>query len=407
MKYVVLIGDGMSDYPLKELDGRTPLEIADKPNMDEIAKKGRAGKLKTVPDNLQPGSDVANMSIMGYDPVKYYTGRGPIEAGSMGIDLGDEDVSFRCNFITEENGILKDFNAGHISSQDAEKLIEYLNENFSQGVFHPGISYRHNFVYPKSNVAKLYSVPPHDMVGESIDKNIIASNESEIPKSSINDAKVIKKIMYKSKEVLESHPINIERAKQGKNIANMVWLWGQGLKPTMPNFFDIYGLKASTITGVDLIKGLGFFSGMTNIDVPGATGYFDTDYKAKGNYAINALNDNDLIFVHVESPDEAGHAKDIDEKIKAIEEIDYEILGPIMDEIPSHGDYKIAILPDHATPIDIGTHTRDPVPFAILDSTNGTDETCAYDENSVLNGSLGLDNAHNLINNMINGFKID
>lgn len=404
MKYVVLIGDGMSDYPLKELDDRTPLEVADIPNMDEMAKRGRTGQLKTVPDNLDPGSDVANMSIMGYNPDEFYTGRGPIEAGNLGIDLGENDVSFRCNLITEEDGILKDFSAGHISTEEANKLLESLNESIDEGKFYTGLSYRHNFVFSNKDLTDLDSVPPHDMVGGSIDDNIIANDEDKIPEEALEDAKTIKEIMYESNQILSVHEVNIERIKQDKNPANMVWLWGQGLKPSMPDFKDYYGLKAATITGVDLIKGLGFFSGMNNIDVPGATGYFDTDYKAKGDYAVEALKEHDLVFVHVEAPDEAGHAQNIDEKINAIEEIDYNVLGTILDEIEEYDEYKIAILPDHATPISVGTHTRDPVPFAVFDTNESCDAVRYYNEKSVLEGSLGLGKAYLLINNLINGF---
>jgi len=411
MKYVVLIGDGMSDYPIKELNNQTPLEVANKPNMDEIAEKGKVGQLQTVPENLEPGSDVANMSIFGYNPQKYYTGRGPLEAGSMGINTDDDEVIFRCNLITEENGILADFTAGHISSEEATILIDSLNkefflessENISKsgnieddgGKFYSGISYRHLFVKKGVELASLKTSPPHDIVGESIDKYTDWSDESSLK---------IKNIMLKSKEVLENHPVNQKRIENGQKVANMVWLWGQGLRPTLPSFKDIYGLNGSVITGVDLLKGIGVFAGLNNIDVPGATGYFDTDYKAKGSYSANALKNNDILFVHVEAPDEAGHAGDIEEKIKAIERIDKYVLGQIMDEIPEYQDYKIVVLPDHATPIDVRTHTRDPVPLAIYSSLKEDfpDDVRIYTEKSVVNGSLGIDKAYNLIKRLIN-----
>ena len=394
MKYVILIGDGMSDYPLDELNGKTPLQIANKPNIDELTLKGRTGQLKTVPKNLQPGSDVANMSIFGYDPQKYYSGRGPLEAGSMGIEVSKNDVIFRCNLITEKNGILDDFNAGHISSQEAAILINDLNKYFQdEGKFYSGISYRHLFIREDVEIKNLKTTPPHDIIKEKIDKYTNWDGKHSL---------AIKNIMLNSKKVLENHEINKKRIANNKKPANMIWLWGQGLKPKMPLFKDLYGIDGATITAVDLIKGLGFFSGLNNINVPGATGYFDTDYKAKGKYAANALKDNDILFVHVESPDEAGHAGDIDEKIKAIEQIDEKVLNPIVNNISDFGDYKIAILPDHSTPIDVKTHTRDPVPLAIYSSTDKGDNVKTYDEESVVKGSLGLDDGFNLINKLIN-----
>ncbi|MCL2687332.1 MAG: cofactor-independent phosphoglycerate mutase [Methanobrevibacter sp.] len=404
MKYVILIGDGMSDYPLTELNGKTPLEVANIPNIDEIAKKGKVGQLQTIPENLEPGSDVANMSIFGYDPQKYYTGRGPLESGSMGIKTADDEVIFRCNLITEENGILDNFNAGHISSEEAASLIDSLNEKFSNelnpnigdngGKFYSGVSYRHLFVKKGAELTSFKTYPPHDIVGENIDEYTNWNDESALK---------IKNIMLKSKEVLENHPVNQKRRENGQKIANMVFLWGQGLQPSLPKFKDVYGLNGSIITAVDLLKGIGVFAGLNNIDVPGATGYFDTDYKAKGAYGANALESSDFLFVHVEAPDEAGHEGNIEEKIKAIERIDKHVLGQIMDEIPKYEDYKIAVLPDHATPIDVRTHTRDLVPLAIYDSTSSADNVQYYTENSVLDGSLGIDKAYNLVKNMING----
>lgn len=417
MKYIVLIGDGMSDYPLDELNGKTPLEVANKPNIDEIAKKGVTGLLKTVPDNLEPGSDVCNMGIMGYDPAKYYTGRGPLEAGSLGINLKENDITFRCNLITEKSGILEDFNAGHISSDEAKTLINYLNKNLSSSLnniinninnkFYSGISYRHLFVIEDTTLAKLKTTPPHNIVGEKIDDYTDFVSDENVP---CEKGQLIHDFMFKSQELLSQHDININRINTGKNPANMIWLWGQGLKPNLDNFTKLYGINGATITGVDLIKGIGAFSSLNNIEVPGATGYFDTNYKAKGKYAINALNDNDIVFIHVESPDEAGHAGNIEEKIKGIEKIDSDILGPLMDKINDYWDYKIAVLPDHATPIDFRTHTRDLVPLAIYSSdnsdsnTNNTikaDSVNNYTEKSVLDGSLNIGEAHNLINYLI------
>jgi len=379
MKYVVVIGDGMTDLPLKELDGETPLQRAHTPNMDFMAKNGSCGMLKTVPNGMEPGSDVANLSIMGYDPRKYYTGRGPLEAASIGAELSDNDVGFRCNFITEEEGILADFNAGHISTAEASQLIEALNQSFYQyGKFYLGTSYRHLFVYNDTGSAALKSTPPHDVVGEPISQHLLKP-ENDPRSSKLNE------LMHKSSYVLLKHPVNKKRLDEGKKPANMIWLWGQGIKPQMTQFVDNYNLKGATITGVDLIKGIGTYLGLTNVRVPGATGYYDTDYCGKVNFALEALEDHDLVFIHVEAPDEAGHAGDIQEKIMAIERIDRRILGKLLEELPSLGDYAIAILPDHPTPISIRTHTSDPIPYAVYSPGCESDNTQIYNEEAVKN----------------------
>lgn len=377
MKYVVVIGDGMTDLPLKELDGKTPLQIAQTPNMDFIAKNGSSGLLKTVPDGMEPGSDVANLSIMGYDPKKYYTGRGPLEAASIGAELSDEDVGFRCNFITEDEGILADFNAGHISTAEASQLIEALNKSFYRyGKFYLGTSYRHLFVLNNKDAANLNSTPPHDVVGEPICEHLLKPEDHPF---SIK----LNELMQKSSDILTKHPVNKKRVDEGKKPANMIWLWGQGTKPQMPLFIDNYNIKGATITGVDLIKGIGTYLGLTNVHVPGATGYYDTDYCGKVTFALEALKNHDLIFIHVEAPDEAGHAGDIQEKIKAIERIDRRILGKLLEELPSFGNFAIAILPDHPTPIDIRTHTSDPIPYAVYSPGCESDNTESYNEVAV------------------------
>ena len=372
MKYVIVIEDGASDYPIEEIDGKTPLKIADKPVLDKIAREGKTGLIQNVPETLPPGSDVANMSIFGYDPTK------------------EGDVVFRCNTITERDGLMASSNAGHISSEEAAELMEALNEYFNdkypdfKGKFYPGVSYRHLFVYnDKENaekLAKLDMVPPHDFVGETI--------EDKIQFDSFADE--VKAIMLESQEALENHPVNQKRIEEGKEPCNMVWFWGQGTMPDMPKMEDVYGLKGAVITGVDLIKGLGVCSGCTNLDVPGATAFFDTDYNAKGEYAVNALKDNDIVFVHIEAPDEAGHAKNLEEKVKGIESIDKYILAPLVEVLENeYKDFKIAVLPDHPTPIDVGTHTRDPVPIAIYSSKDEADDVLVYDEDSVKDGALG------------------
>ncbi len=396
MKYVVVIGDGMADIPIKKLAGHTVLQSADIPNMDLIASKGVNGMLSTVPENMTPGSDVANLSIMGYNPEKYYTGRGPLEAPSIGAKLEDGEVAFRCNFITEESNYMNDFNAGHISTFESAKLIEALNHKFSSyGKFYLGTSYRHLFVYENIESSTLQSTPPHDMVGESIDENLLKPFNDD-------NAMLLNKIMEDSKIVLKNHPVNVKRVADGKKPANMIWLWGQGIKPTIPQFKDVYGLKGATITGVDLLKGLGYYLGLTNVEVQGATGYYDTDYDGKAKGAINALENHDLVFVHVEAPDEAGHAGDLEEKLTAVERIDKKILGKLLDELPFFDNFAVAITPDHPTPLKIRTHTSDPVPYAMY-STEGKiiDEVSRYDEFSARNGIMGLCKGYEFIKNFL------
>jgi len=391
----------MSDYPLPELDNHTPLEVAKKPNMDMLAKKGRSGLTTNAPDHLPIGSDVANMSIFGYNPDEYYTGRGPLEAASQGIETVDGDVVFRCNLITEENGEIVDFTSGHITTEEATELMDALNKYFKdkypdfKGFWHHGISYRHLFVYHDPDTSKLEIPAPHDIVDEKFDKYLDWDTSY---------GKAIKDIMFESKKVLENHPVNQKRISEGKKPANMIWLWGQGTKPDMPAFKDVYGIDAAVITGVDLLKGLAIFSKLNKIDVPGATGYFDTDYEAKAEYASKALEDNDLVIIHVEAPDEAGHAAEIDEKIKAIERIDKIILTKILDEIPKYGDYKIVVLPDHPTPVPIKTHTRDLVPITVYSSKDEdkADDVESYSEANNAKGSLGTDNVGcDLIKNLL------
>jgi 2,3-bisphosphoglycerate-independent phosphoglycerate mutase len=395
MKYVVVIGDGMADLPIKELNGKTPLQVANIPNMDLIASRGVSGMLKTVPENMPPGSDVANLSIMGYNPQKYYTGRGPLEAASIGAKLDDDDVAFRCNFITDENGILADFNAGHISTTEASELIETLNQKFYRyGKFYLGTSYRHLFVLKDKRSADLEATPPHDVVGESIEEHLLK------PRNDAN-AILLNKIMGESREILSKHPINEKRIAEGSKAANMIWLWGQGIKPSMPSFKSKYGLKGATITGVDLVKGLGVYMGLNNIVVPGATGYYDTDYCGKAKNAIEGLKTHDIIYVHVEAPDEAGHAGDLEEKVLAMERIDKRILGKIMDELPTYKEYTIAILPDHPTPLKLKTHTSDPVPYAMCSTNNISDDVMVYDEVSAGKGSMGIEQGYEFVNNLI------
>ena len=396
MKYVVVIGDGMADYTLEELEGRTPLQAAETPNMDYIAAHGVSGLLKTVPYGMDPGSDVANLSIMGYNPKECYTGRGPLEAASIGADFNGDELAFRCNFITIHEDRIIDFNADHISTEEASELIEALNQKFYHwGKFYLGTSYRNLFIFKNNGSSPLKSTPPHDIVNEPLSDNLIKPRDHE-------KAVILNKIMDDSRTVLRNHPINLKRIEDGKKPGNMIWLWGQGGKPQMTPFKEKYGLKGATITGVDLIKGIGVYLGFTNINVPGATGYYDTDYCGKAKYALEALKDQDIVFIHVEAPDEAGHAGDLTEKIKAIERIDHRILEKLLDNLSEFNDYSISILPDHPTPIKVKTHTTDPVPCAMYSTGGKRDDVQYYDEYSAKNGSQGLMDGYRFIENYLN-----
>jgi 2,3-bisphosphoglycerate-independent phosphoglycerate mutase len=388
MKYVVVVGDGMADYPIPELGNKTPLQVAHKPHIDAIAKKGRNGLLKTVPDSLKPGSDVAILSVLGFSPDKYYTGRGAFEAAARGIQLKDNDVAFRCNLITEKYGVLEDYSAGHITSKDSIQLIVAVKkacEKLGKIEFYPGLDYRHFLIMRNSPFSlQIECTPPHDAIGAQV--------TAVLPKAKTPEAEetvdMLKETIKKSKEVLESHPINVARRKNGENPGNMIWPWGGGEKPRMPLFRERYGLKAAVISAVDLVKGIGVYTEMKVIEVAGATGREDTNYEGKADAALKALEDNDLVFVHVEAPDEAGHVKDYKLKVKTIEDIDERLIGRIQEVLEE--PYAIAVLPDHPTPIKIGTHTREPVPFVVQSPKIEADAVQKFDEFSAKSGGFGL-----------------
>ncbi|KQC03152.1 MAG: phosphoglycerate mutase [Methanoculleus sp. SDB] len=371
MKYIVILGDGMADEPLEELGGMTPLAYARTPNMDRIAREGRTGMLKTVPEGFEPGSDIANLSVLGYNPREYYTGRGPLEAVSMGIDLGPADLAYRCNLVTVEDGIMTDFSAGHISSAEGAALFKDLGARLPDVGLHPGISYRNLLVLPGGQGA--VTTPPHDIVGEPV-----AGYMPEGP-----DADILLKCMEESRRVFASHSVTAGRVRSGKRPATMIWPWSGGKKPSLPPFRERYGLSGGMISAVDLLNGIARCAGMEVIRVPGATGYLDTDYEAKALYAIEALRRLDFIYLHVEAPDEAGHLGSVREKLRAIERVD-DIVGTVLDAVEG----IIAVLPDHPTPIRLKTHTGDPVPFAVRGL--GRDDTSAYSEKDARKGSFGL-----------------
>lgn len=400
MKYTVLVGDGMSDYPLEELGGRTPLEAARTPNMDYIAKYGQLGRVKTIPDNMSPASDVANISILGYDPKQYYTGRGPLEAANLGIELEDDDVAFRCNLVTVSGDRLTDYSAGHISSQEAKILIEFIEQKLGTNKirFYPGVSYRHVTVVKRGHeqhLEYLKCIPPHDIRDKNISKNLPNGDGAEITI----------KLMQESRALLEKHEINLVRIDLKENPANMIWLWGQGKKPAMPKFAQRYGLEGSVISAVDLLKGLGRILGLEVVNIPGATGYYDTDYSGKARAALKSLENKDFVFVHVEAPDEAGHNGDLRQKLTAIERFDQFVVGTIVEAAKQKNDFRILVLPDHYTPVSLRTHTCEPVPFGIFGKDIVGKEFSGYSEKEAEKSELYFEKGYELMNYFIRGTR--
>ena len=381
MKYLLILADGAADEPLEELGGKTPLEVAKKPNMDMIAKKGRCGMLKTVDESMTPGSDVANMSILGYDPEKYYTGRGALEALSMGVPFGEDDMAYRCNLVTIENGKMKDFAAGHITSEEGAELFKSLQEKVPGLKFYPGVSYRNVMMFPGGKGVESY--PPHDIVDEVVD--------NYMPKGP--DAETVMKAMVRAADVFENHPVNVARKAAGKNPATTIWPWSSGKKPAMPKFEEMFGKKGAMISAVDLLFGIAACCGMEIVKVEGATGYLDTNYMGKAKAAVETLKgDADFVYMHVEATDEAGHLGSAEEKIRAIERLD-EAVGYILENF----DGCVMLMPDHPTPIAKKTHTHDAVPFVVM-GKDEADSVSAYTEKDVReNGAYGLMKAVDLL----------
>ena len=365
MKYVVILGDGMADYPVEELQGKTPLEVAAKPNMDLLAQKGEVGLVKTIPDGMTAGSDTANLSVMGYAPEKYYSGRSPLEAASIGVALNPEDVTYRCNFVTlsdtehYEDATMLDYSAGEISTEEARELIEALSGYFQipDVEFYAGVSYRHCLVLRHADTGTQLT-PPHDISLKPIAGHLPQNGNSDL----------LYRIMKESRSLLEDHPVNKKRIAEGKNPANSVWFWGEGRKPALPLFKTMHGLNAAVISAVDLIKGIAKCAEMQSIEVPGATGNVDTNFAGKAQAAVDALkNGADFVYVHMEAPDECGHRHEVDHKILAIEKIDSDVVGKIIKELQGE-DYSMLILPDHPTPLCTRTHAADPVPYILYRS---------------------------------------
>lgn len=378
MKYIVIIGDGMADRPLKELGGRTPLQKASTPNMDMLAREGIIGSVRTIPKGFHPGSDIANLSILGYDPGLYYSGRAPLEAASMSVELGENDVAYRCNLVTlkynkdRTKAIMEDYSAGHVSTEEAAILIKDIDRELGTDVisFYPGVSYRHLMVW-KGGELEVECVPPHDILGKDIADYLPAGRGEEM----------LRKLMMNSVRVLISHRVNKERISGGKKAANSIWLWGQGKKLRIPRFRDKYSVDGAMVSAVDLTKGLGISAGLEILNVPGVTGYLDTNYAGKAEYSLSALKRLDFVYIHVEAPDEAGHSGNCSDKIRAIEDIDSLVVGTILKGAKSLGHYRILLMPDHATPIEVKTHTEEAVPFVIYDSASGRkNEGASFDE---------------------------
>ena len=387
MKYIVVLCDGMSGRPLEELDGKTPLEVANKPNMDYIASHGNSGMLKTIYSDLPADSGVANLTVLGYDPHKYYPGRGPLEAMNMNIQLGKRDIALRCNTITEKDGVLDDYSAGHITSEESKRIIGYANEKFGNDLvsFHSGIKYRHVLVLKSKYSIEVECHPPHDISGQKVSENLVKPLKPEAKET----ASLLNDIILKSKEFLEDHEVNVRRLKEGKNPANMLWPWGAGKKPEIPSFKKMFGVEGSIISAVDIINGIGRVVGLEIIKIPGVTGYLDTNYEGKADGALKSLEEKDFVYIHIESTDECGHEGNIEHKVQAIEDIDRRVIGRILDKI--EGDYAIGVLPDHSTPISVKTHTDDPVPFTVYCTREEKmDSVKNYSEKMVKEGHYGL-----------------
>lgn len=400
MKYVVVLCDGCADYPLEELGGKTPLGASLTPNMDKLAKYATLGLCKTVADDLKPGSDVANLSVLGYDPHVYYAGRSPLEAGSIGIDMKPTDVSFRCNLVTlsdesnYEDKTIIDYCGGDISTEEAKILIDYLAENFNDEEFqlYSGVSYRHCLIWNNGTLDVGTLTPPHDITGKKITKYVPTHA----------NAQKIYNMMVKSYELLKDHPVNIERVKKGLRPANSMWLWGEGVRKELMPFKEKYGLKGSMVSAVDLLKGIGKFAEMNVVDVEGATGYIDTNFEGKANAAVKELeNGQDFVYIHLEAPDECGHRYEIKNKVLALEYIDKRVLDIVLKGLEKFDDYKILIMPDHPTPLSIKTHTNDPVPFLIYHKNGPVDGDNEYTEATAKKKGLFIEDGYTIMQKFI------
>jgi 2,3-bisphosphoglycerate-independent phosphoglycerate mutase len=399
MKYIILQGDGMADYPLEALGGKTPLEAARTPNMDWLAAHGVYGIAHVIPEGFPPGSDVGNMSIMGYDPAVYHTGRSPLEAASMGVALGPNDIAFRCNLVTLGGGgketFMEDFTSGHISTDEAADLIRDLDRELGgNGIeFFPGVSYRHLMVW-RNGKEKMETTPPHDITDQK--------TAAYMPEG--DGAERLLLMMAGSQRILAEHPVNKKRQANGYRRATSIWLWGQGRAPQLPPLTKRFGIRGGVISAVDIIRGLGVYAGLERIDVPGITGFLDTNYVGKGEYAVRSLEKNDLVFVHVEATDEAGHMGDVEKKIQALEDFDEKVVGTVLKGLALRNDYRILLMPDHPTAIELKTHVSDPVPFVLFSAeapqNNGP---IGYNEKDAVSTGIVAKKAHRLMEALIEG----
>lgn len=372
MKYVVVLYDGMADYPVPALGGKTPMMVAKKPNLDYLAQRAEVGLVRTVAEGLKPGSDVANMSVMGFDPMKYYTGRSPLEAASIGIDMKPTDVSLRCNLVTlsqddkpYEEKTIEDYCADDISTEEAAELIKTIEEKLGtdEFKFYSGVSYRHCLIWKNGTTELGNMTPPHDITGKVI-TDYLSTDEN---------AKPLIEMMKKSYDILKDHPVNLARIERGKRPANSIWLWGEGTRPSISTFEEIYHIKGGVVSAVDLIKGIGRCAEMEVAEVEGATGYIDTNFEGKANAALDLLERNDLVYIHFEATDECGHRNEPENKVRAIELIDERVLPILFEGLKKYDDYKIMVLPDHPTPIVTRTHASDPVPYLIYHKNKEVD----------------------------------
>lgn len=407
MKYLVVLADGMADYPVPELNKKTPLQVSNKPNMDRLAQLGEVGLVRTVPPGMPPGSDVANLAVMGYDPRRYYTGRSPLEAISIGVDLALTDVAFRCNLVTLSDApttaekVMIDYSAGEITTEESKIIINDLAKEFNSDEinFYPGVSYRHLMVW-RNGPSGCRLTPPHDISDRQIGAYLPQGESSDI----------LLDLMKKSWPILENHPVNLKRKEKGLRPANSIWFWGEGTKPNITGFTEKYGLKGSVVSAVDLTKGLGISAGLRVINVPGATGNIHTNFQGKAQAVLNAFEEgDDFVYLHIEAPDEAGHQGDLKTKIQAIERIDVEVLGLILNELPKISkDYRILLLPDHPTPITLKTHVSDAVPFVIYQAGKNSvkSSTAVFDEIVAAETGIMIEEGYRLMDSFIKGCPV-
>lgn len=389
MKYLVILGDGMADEPIAALHGMTPLQYAQTPAIDQLARMGRCGMLDTIPEGFAPGSEIANLSVLGYNVPEVFEGRGSLEAASMGIGIEPGEMAMRCNLICVENGNIKNHSAGHISSEEAEVLIGYLQQELGDDVvdFYPGVSYRH-LLKVKGGNKNLKCTPPHDVPGTPFEEVMVQAASDEAQAT----AEMLRNLVRRSQELLENHPVNLERAAKGKDKANSIWPWSPGYRPAMKTLQDLFGIKGgAVISAVDLIRGIGVYAGLEVIMVEGATGLYDTNYEGKTRAALDALRKVDFVFLHIEASDEAGHEGDVDLKVKTIEYLDRRVVKTVLETIADWDEpVTVALLPDHPTPCALRTHTRDAVPFVIYRPGDEPDAVQVYDEQSCVGGAFGL-----------------